>query len=79
MDSMIITQGLDLMLYGMGTVFSFLTLLVGVTLVMSWLVNRLAPEEMAVISASAQVPLVSETIEPRIVNAIQAALDRHRS
>ena len=79
MDSMIITQGLDLMLYGMGTVFTFLTLLVGVTLVMSWLVNRLAPEEMAVISASAQVPLVSETIEPRIVNAIQAALDRHRS
>ena len=76
---MIITQGLDLMLYSMGTVFTFLTLLVGVTLVMSWLVNRLAPEEMAVISASAQVPLVSETIEPRIVNAIQAALDRHRS
>jgi len=79
MDSMIITQGLDLMLYGMGTVFTFLTLLVAVTLVMSWLVNRLVPEEMAVISASAQVPLVSETIEPRIVNAIQAALDKHRS
>lgn len=79
MDSMIITQGLDLMLYGMGTVFTFLTLLVGVTLVMSWLVNRLVPEEMAVISASAQVPLVSETIEPRIVKAIQAALDQHRS
>jgi len=76
---MIITQGLDLMLYGMGTVFTFLTLLVAVTLVMSWLVNRLVPEEMAVISASAQVPLVSETIEPRIVNAIQAALDKHRS
>ncbi len=67
------------MLYGMGTVFTFLTLLVGVTLVMSWLVNRLVPEEMAVISASAQVPLVSETIEPRIVKAIQAALDQHRS
>ena len=67
------------MLYGMGTVFTFLTLLVGVTLVMSWLVNRLAPEEMAVISASAQAPLVSETIEPRIVNTIQAALDQHRS
>jgi len=67
------------MLYGMGTVFTFLTLLVAVTLVMSWLVNRLVPEEMAVISASAQVPLVSETIEPRIVNAIQAALDKHRS
>ena len=79
MSSMIITQGLDLMLYGMGTVFTFLTLLVGVTLAMSWLVNRLVPEDIEVISASVQVPLMSKTIEPRIVNAIQAALDQHRS
>lgn len=79
MNSMIITQGLDLMLYGMGTVFTFLTLLVGVTLAMSWLVNRLVPEDIEVISASVQVPLMSKTIEPRIVNAIQAALDQHRS
>jgi len=76
---MIITQGLDLMLYGMGTVFTFLTLLVGVTLTMSSLVNRLLSEDMNVISASVQVPSVPETIEPRIVNAIQAALDKHRS
>jgi len=67
------------MLYGMGTVFTFLTLLVGVTLAMSWLVNRLVPEDIEVISASVQVPLMSKTIEPRIVNAIQAALDQHRS
>jgi oxaloacetate decarboxylase gamma subunit len=79
MDSMIITQGLDLMLYGMGTVFTFLTLLVGVTLVMSWMVNRLVPEDIELISALVQVPLASETIEPRIVKAIQAALDQHRS
>ena len=79
MNSMIITQGLDLTLYGMGTVFTFLTLLVGVTLAMSWLVNRLVPEDIEVISASVQVPLMSKTIEPRIVNAIQAALDQHRS
>jgi oxaloacetate decarboxylase gamma subunit len=79
MDSMIITQGFDLMLYGMGTVFTFLTLLVGVTLVMSWLVNSLVPEDMELISASVQVPLASETIEPRIVKAIQAALNQHRS
>ena len=67
------------MLYGMGTVFTFLTLLVGVTLVMSWLVNRLVPEDIELISALVQVPLASETIEPRIVKAIQAALDQHRS
>ena len=30
MDSILISQGLDLLLYGMGTVFTFLTLLVGV-------------------------------------------------
>ena len=79
MESTIITQGLDLMLYGMGTVFAFLTLLVGVTLVMSRLVNRLVPEDMEVITATLQLPLVSETIEPHIIKAIQAALEQHRS
>ena len=34
MDSTLISQGLDLMLYGMGTVFTFLTLLVAVTTLM---------------------------------------------
>ena len=35
MDALLISQGLDLLLYGMGTVFTFLTLLVGITSAMS--------------------------------------------
>ena len=79
MESTLITQGMDLMLYGMGTVFTFLTLLVGITSLMSLVVNRLAPEEAEVISASGPTAAPQGTIEPRIVKAIQAALDQHRS
>ena len=54
MDSTLISQGLDLMLYGMGTVFTFLTLLVGVTTLMSklsisWLIEQ---PEIALSSAA---------------------------
>ena len=42
MEVTIISQGLDLMLYGMGTVFAFLTLLVGITHAMSASVNKWA-------------------------------------
>lgn len=45
MEATLIGQGLDLMLFGMGTVFTFLTLLVGVTHLMSMIVNKLATAE----------------------------------
>ncbi|MDG2501361.1 MAG: OadG family protein [Porticoccaceae bacterium] len=77
MEATLIAQGTDLMLYGMGTVFTFLTLLVGITSLMSSVVNRLAPEETEVVSASTAA--VQGSVEPRIVKAIQAALDQHRS
>lgn len=77
METTLITQGLDLMLYGMGTVFAFLTLLVGITSLMSVVVNKLvvepepAPAAPLLSSASAEV-------EPRIAKVIQAAIDQHR-
>lgn len=77
MEATLIAQGTDLMLYGMGTVFTFLTLLVGITSLMSSVVNRLVPEETEVVSASTAA--VQGSVEPRIVKAIQAALDQHRS
>ena len=46
MEPTLITKGLDLLLYGMGTVFTFLTLLVGITAAMSGLVNRLVVEDI---------------------------------
>ena len=77
MESSLITQGLDLLLYGMGTVFTFLTLLVGITAAMSGLVNRLVTED---IEAAAEGPVSpqSATVEPRIAKVIQAAIDQHR-
>jgi oxaloacetate decarboxylase gamma subunit len=74
MNSPLISQGLDLLLYGMGTVFIFLTLLVIVTTFMSAAVNKIAhsqPQEVPADASHAQV-------EPRIVKAIQAAINQHR-
>jgi oxaloacetate decarboxylase gamma subunit len=77
MDSTLITQGLDLMLYGMGTVFAFLTLLVGITTLMSVVVNKLVVE----VEVAPTGPVSNSTkaeIEPRIIKVIQAAIDQHR-
>lgn len=40
----LLSQGVELMLFGMGSVFTFLTLLVFSTIIMSKLVTRFAPE-----------------------------------
>lgn len=77
MEASLITQGLDLLLYGMGTVFTFLTLLVGITAAMSGTVNRFAKEDSELAVASA-APHQSGGVEPRIAKAIQAAIDQHR-
>ena len=77
MESTLIAQGLDLMLYGMGTVFTFLTLLVGITTLMSMVVNKLVVEAEA--PADAPAPGSTATnVEPRIAKVIQAAIDQHR-
>ena len=75
MDALLISQGFDLLLYGMGTVFTFLTLLVGITSAMSALVNRIASDP-AEVTASAAVQ--AATVEPRLSKIIQAAIDQHR-
>ena len=79
MDSTLISQGLDLMLYGMGTVFTFLTLLVGVTTLMSKTVNKLVVEQPETAVSSVATVLVQSPVEPRIAKVIQAATDQHRS
>ncbi len=81
MDSTLISQGLDLMLYGMGTVFAFLTLLVGITTLMSVVVNKLVIDQPETTVATSQVAQEKgqHSIEPRIIKVIQAALDQHRS
>jgi len=66
MEGSLITQGLTLMLVGMGTVFVFLTALVAATTVMSRLLLRLQP---------AQAPA---GISDEEIAAISSAIAQHR-
>ncbi|MGS2723188.1 OadG family protein [Porticoccus sp. GXU_MW_L64] len=77
MKDSLIQQGTDLMLMGMGTVFVFLAILVVATTVMSLLVNRLSPEDLTS-EVDAQPGSSPATVDARVVNIIQAALDKHR-
>lgn len=70
----LVDAGLQLMLIGMGTVFVFLTALVGITTLMSKLVNRFFPE------AAPQANVSSDPNEPSAAElaAIAAAIATHR-
>ena len=69
MDNLMLA-GLELMLVGMGTVFVFLTLLVGATSLMSRIVMRMAPPQPA-------APEPGGPTEEELV-AISAAINLHR-
>ena len=81
MQDTLIDQGLNLMLFGMGTVFVFLTILVFATTLMSTLVNRFAPVAK-VGQAPTQTPptatATTPTVSPNIVSAIEKAVAAHR-
>ena len=81
MQNTLIDQGLNLMLYGMGTVFVFLTILVFATRAMSFVVNRLTPEQAKDTgkSANAQKSLSPNSPSPDILEAIKQAIAAHRS
>ena len=75
MTGNIISQGLELMLFGMGTVLVFLTLLVIVTSVMSALLNRFAPATEPG-DADATLPPAADAT---LLAVISAAIHKHRS
>ena len=76
MTESIISQGLELMLFGMGTVVVFLTLLVIVTSVMSALLSRYAPApEVADVDAA----VAPASADATLLAVISAAIHKHRS
>lgn len=77
----IVAQGLELMLYGMGTVVVFLGLLVLVTRAMSTLVNRFFPEldVPVAVSLAGRKTGPSVAAEDEVVAAISAAISQHRN
>jgi len=76
MPQTLIDQGISLMLYGMGTVFLFLTILVFATGLMSLLVRRVSSEP-----AQADRPSGNIAGQPnsQLVEAIKKAIAMHRN
>ena len=70
MKHLIIQQGLDLMLYGMGTVFVFLCCLIAITSIMSRVAQRW-PDDTP--ERSPSIPLDSNT-----ATVIKQAITQHR-
>lgn len=77
----LMSTGVELMLIGMGTVFVFLTMLVGATSLMSYLVNRFAPEPEPLLRRPAPSPAVTPqtTTDEELVAVISAAIKKHSS
>ncbi|XOV89974.1 MAG: OadG family protein [Pseudomonadota bacterium] len=74
----IVGQGLELAIFGMGTVFMFLTLLVLATMAMSYLVGRFS--SVTVSSPAPGAPgEPGEKVPPATLAAIAAAVRRYRS
>ena len=69
--SEVVTQGFDLVIYGMGTVFVFLTILVLLTMLMSMIVKS-DPEPIPATSAS------NAPVDSRTLAVIHAAVQQYR-
>ena len=85
MQDDIVAQGVELMLYGMGTVVLFLALLVLAIVIMSRFVNNYFPEEESSAAAAlqklrgrAQAQAQPED-DPNLVAVISAAIHQHRA
>lgn len=80
MQPTLIDQGLNLMLFGMGTVFVFLTVLVFATILMSRLVSRFGSSAELAIAGEAPKPTTQPSTQPspQVMEAIRQAIAQHR-
>ena len=85
MRGSLINQGLELMLFGMGTVLAFLTVLVFSIILMSWILARFFPLVDAIPDVPAPPKIapdrsVGSVIEDAtVVAVISAAIHKYRS
>ena len=79
MDNMLLQQGVDLMLFGMGTVFAFLTSLVIGTSIMSRVITRYLPEEIEAVPPVMPIPFAAGSADSRVLEVIQDAVYQHRA
>lgn len=73
----LVEQGLELMVFGMGAVFVFLTMLVFITTLMSKLVNKIAPEAEPV-AAPVRAARSQSGVDPQLLKVLSAAVKEHR-
>ncbi len=81
MEQSLFGRGLELMVFGMGTVMVFLTLLVFAAGIMSKLVKRYFPEsepEPLAVSSTSQ-PIRAPAEDQQLMAVITAAVHRYRS
>ncbi len=77
-ETNLVMEGFNLMLLGMGIVFSFLTSLVFALKAMSWLAQQLAPEPVTA-AISAEIPPSIETdTDEVLLGVVAAAVARFR-
>lgn len=74
----LLTEGISLMLFGMGFVFLFLTSLVIVTSLMSKTINRYFEEPLLASPSNAVGSTQDSTDDEELVAAIGAAIRMHR-
>lgn len=82
MDNSLIDQGFSLMLFGMGTVFVFLTVLIFATGAMSNVIMRWFPEkivEPTVKKKRAPAATSGAPVSAATLKIIQGAIDQHRN
>jgi len=76
----LVQQGNNLLLFGMGTVFVFLSLLVLSTSLMSAFINKFLPEEEKPTKLPAKsVGRKPDSVKPEVLAAIQLAIKEHRT
>ena len=82
MSSSIIEQGFNLMLFGMGTVFVFLTILIFATNGMSKFITHFFPEKIVAApppKKKRSAALGATSVAPATLKIIQAAIEQHRN
>ncbi|CAG9000880.1 MAG: oxaloacetate decarboxylase gamma chain [Candidatus Celerinatantimonas neptuna] len=79
MNGNLMSEGLTLMVLGMGFVFIFLLFLVFATGLLSRIVGRFASFEEAPVEALPSHNLKNGEINPELIAVLAAAVHRHRS
>ena len=80
MQGTIVNQGLELMLFGMGTVLVFLSVLVVSITLMSWILQHYFPEPEVPPGAAPSASALEVTLsDANLVAVISGAIHKHRS